>query len=1051
MSGSGGFVGREGELSRLLAALGGDARLVLVVGDAGVGKTRFTVQGMAQAGAAGVVTVRGECLPLAGALPLLPVAGALGELGAIDGGALLEGSLNAAPAYVREEAERLLPGLGAGAEPGRGSRDDVWQRERLFSAVAELLGAAARKSGATIGLVIEDVHWADSATLDCLTFLIRAGRRASVTVVATCRSDEAPLAPHVADWLAQVRGLAAMEEIRLGPLSRPEVAGQVAALAGGPVAAQVVDELYARAEGNPFFTEQLVAAGLASSASGAGGASSAGARRGLVAPAGLPDRLAELLAARAGRCGADARAVLAGLAVAGRPLTEELLAAVTGLDADAVRAGLRELAAARLLAAETPAAGPRGPGRLLAAETPAAGPREPGRLLAAEGLAGGHRPRHALLAEAVAAGLLPGERAALHARTARALALAPAGGQALDAEVAGHWQAAGLPAEELPARVAAAQAAERVFGYAEAAAHWQRAAELGQVQPGALGAAGISLPRMYTHAIDALFLSGDGDRAGVVAEEAYRRFAGYPDPADAAIVCHRAAYHLAIDAPQAGLLLMEEAVRLHEQAPPSADHATTLCDFGAFLSTAPGRNQARVRVLLGRALELAETTGATVLIPRILATLAEDAFLRGQIEEGSAFLQRGWALARSSRDGEALLHLALWESDSLLKLAKFSSAADLALDGLGPAQQAGLAASSRATVLACNAAEALLSGGHTEQAAALIDPLITGPPDSLHWLAHEARAEIDLLRGETEDATRLRHQLDALVADLGHVEFARESARRAVELAVWTGHPGDALSRVQRVLPLFTESDLTIFCGRLLAAGMRACADLAEGARARRDDPATQAAIAAADGLTAWVGQTASDPFAEHPYVATAGAERATWDAERTRLAGTSDPDAWGDTAKTWAELGSPHRAGYAGWRQAEAQLTAGQPATAAAGPLRAAATAAEGHAPLLAQIRALAERARITLHGPAPAADPPKAPGHAPYGLTRRELAVLELLTAGRTNAQIGAELFISTRTAGVHVTNILRKLGVSNRVQAAAQAERAGLRPPQQPPAGI
>jgi DNA-binding CsgD family transcriptional regulator len=63
------------------------------------------------------------------------------------------------------------------------------------------------------------------------------------------------------------------------------------------------------------------------------------------------------------------------------------------------------------------------------------------------------------------------------------------------------------------------------------------------------------------------------------------------------------------------------------------------------------------------------------------------------------------------------------------------------------------------------------------------------------------------------------------------------------------------------------------------------------------------------------------------------------------------------------------------------------------------------------------------------------------PYGLTERELTVLQLVAAGRTNAQIGAELFISPRTAGVHVTNILRKLGVSNRVQAAALAERAGL----------
>jgi DNA-binding CsgD family transcriptional regulator len=199
--------------------------------------------------------------------------------------------------------------------------------------------------------------------------------------------------------------------------------------------------------------------------------------------------------------------------------------------------------------------------------------------------------------------------------------------------------------------------------------------------------------------------------------------------------------------------------------------------------------------------------------------------------------------------------------------------------------------------------------------------------------------------------------------------------------------------------------------------------------------------VAAAGELMSWVDQMAGAPFTDHPFVATIPADRATWDAERTRLAGESDPGAWSAAAKTWEGLGCPHRAGYARWRQAQAQLDAGQPATAAAGVLRAAAVAAAGHVPLLAQIRALAQRARIPLRPPPDAVTeaPPDAP--APYGLTARELAVLRLLAVGRTNAEIGAELYISPRTAGVHVTNILRKLGVSNRVQAAALAERAGL----------
>jgi DNA-binding CsgD family transcriptional regulator/tetratricopeptide (TPR) repeat protein len=1002
MAGPAGFVGREGELSRLLGALGGEARLVLLVGDAGVGKTRFAAEGMDRAAAAGMVMVRGECLPLAGALPLLPLRTALGELARLEGGGLLAAALDAAPEYVRGEVERLLPGLGPAGGAGPGGRDGAWSRERLFAGAAEALVVVAERFPAGLGLVVEDVHWADSETLDFLTFLVRAGRRGPVKVVVTCRGDEAPLAEQVAGWLARVRARAGVAEIRLGPLSRAQVAGQARALAGGPVSPQVVDELYARAEGNPFFTEQLVAAGLAGDTGG-----------GLRVPAGLPVRLAELLAARAGRCAGDAQVVLAGLAVAGRPVGEDVLTVVTGLEVEAVRRGLRELAAARLLAED-----------------------------AADG---GHRPRHALLAEAVAGRLLPGERAVLHERAARALAT---GDPALAAEVAGHWQAAGRPAEEFPARVSAAEAAERVFGHDQAAAHWQRAVELSQALPGA-AAAGIDVPRLSVRAIDAFFRAGDSVNAGLVAEEAYRRFVGHPDPATAAIIRHRAAYFRANDAPATGLPLMEEALRLFELAPPSFEHADALLDYATiFLLFAGGRLQAS-RMALDRALEIAETVGATALIPRILASLAAVAFVRGQVADGLAALERGWALARAARDGPALVWLAVNESDALFKLGQFQRAVDVASRGLDDAWQAGLQSWEMAGVVAAFVAEALVALGRTAEAAELIDPLTTTPPDRDHWLAHVNRAEIDLLRGDTAAAAGRWQLIYAFPAHHSRVDFAYESAPRAAEAMLWERRPGDALQKTRQALGLYQGPDLTILSGRLLTAGMRACADLAEQARARRDQAAAMAAVDAADGLAAWVEQMGGVPFTDHPFVAAIPAWRATWDAERSRVAGPGDPGAWDGAAKAWQDLSCPHRAGYAWWRQAQAQLDAGQPAAAAVGPLRAAAAAADGHAPLLAQVRTLAERARIPLQTATSAESgaAPPAPAFARYGLTDRELTVLRLLAAGRTNPEIGAELYISTSTASVHVSNILRKLAVSSRVQAAAVAERAGLlqsRPP-------
>ena len=247
----------------------------------------------------------------------------------------------------------MLPELGSGtAEP---AGPESGQRDRLFAAIADLFGAVARRR--RIVLVVEDVHWADAATLDCLTFLTRARRDPAVPVVVTCRSDEAPLEPQVVEWLAHVRERGGVAQIGLGPLSRDEVAEQVAELSGSPAPALVVDELYARAEGNPFFTEQLVAAAAAEGVLGSG--------------VGLPAGLAELLVTRAARCGGAARTVLSALAVAGRPLGEDLLALSAALDVDDVRGGLRELTAARLLA-----------------DTDSRGEQ---------------RPRHALLAEAVAA------------------------------------------------------------------------------------------------------------------------------------------------------------------------------------------------------------------------------------------------------------------------------------------------------------------------------------------------------------------------------------------------------------------------------------------------------------------------------------------------------------------------------------------------------------------------------------------------------------------------------------------------------------------------
>jgi predicted ATPase len=284
----GSFVGRERELSHLQTELAGGARLVLVVGDAGIGKTRFVAEGLARATQGGMLTISGGCLPLAQKLPLLPVADALGELTRLGGGAPFEAALEAAPTYVRSEVARLLPRLAGGDPAATGPSAtgpvEAWRYERLFAGVTELVAGVARRS--PLGLLIEDVHWADGATLDFLTYLTRAGRTDLVTVVVTCRGDEVPLDAAVADWLTHAQSNVGTEEIRIGRLSQGEVAEQVTGLVGAPPPPGLVEQVYARAEGHPFFTEQLVAAAVTADLDQ------------LEQPVALPERLAELLVAR---------------------------------------------------------------------------------------------------------------------------------------------------------------------------------------------------------------------------------------------------------------------------------------------------------------------------------------------------------------------------------------------------------------------------------------------------------------------------------------------------------------------------------------------------------------------------------------------------------------------------------------------------------------------------------------------------------------------------------------------------------------------------------
>src|SRR5205085_10789502 len=160
-------------------------------------------------------------------------------------------------------------------------------------------------------------------------------------------------------------------------------------------------------------------------------------------------------------------------------------------------------------------------------------------------------------------------------------------------------------------------------------------------------------------------------------------------------------------------------------------------------------------------------------------------------------------------------------------------------------------------------------------------------------------------------------------------------------------------------------------------------------------------------------------------------AHAATCSAEVARASGSADPAGWAEAAGAWRRAGQPYPAAYAQWRRGEALLAAGgaraEAREALAEPF--AAAAALGAAPLAREVEALARRARIQLE-PAPAAVEAQRGGELPGGLTQRELEVLRLLADGLTNRQIAGRLFISQKTAGVHVSHLLAKLSAPNRV---------------------
>lgn len=977
------FVGRVEELQTLEAArvraADAEPAVVLVGGEAGVGKTRLLAELAARCAAQETQVLSGACVPVAAAaLPYAPIVQALRPL--LDRfGAVAVREL-VGPSWP--ELARLLPGLGE--LPG-GSAGQAAQT-RLFELLLGLLGRLGVRT--PVILVIEDLHWADRSTRDLLAFLVRNLRRERLLLVVAYRSDE-PGIDWLRPYLAELDRAGQVRRLELPRLDRAETAAQLLGILGAPPPAELVEAVFARSDGNPFFTEELLAA----------------VRAGSSTP---PATLGDLLRGRLAGLPDPARRVLAAVAVAGRPVPHRLLAAATGMDEEVLLAGLRAAVGRRLLVV-----------------TPDADDYE---------------VRHALLRQVVVVDLLPGERARLHAGFAEALAerpeLAAASPAVAAAELAVHWDAAGDPARALPARVAAGLAAEHAHAFAEASGSYQRALELWAWLP-VDQAGGMDRVGLLGRAAEAAALGGDTNHAIGLLEQALGQLVRAAEPVRAAVLLGRLGfYRFRAGAEADALAAYQEAERLLTDAPPSAERAAVLAGHGLVLMLALRAWEAIP--VCEEAIAVARVVGARAEEAGALETLACCLGDLGDLDRSLRLHLEARRLAEAAGADETMLRTYLNRTVSLELAGREREGVDDAREGLERARRLGL---ERAwgSLVAGNLAWGLLQAGRWAECDRLTEELVA----SESWgafLLHAARGALLARQGDFPAA---RAQLDRSLA-LSPTALGSNTGLSLAELALWEGRHDDAEAAVAEGLRWCAERDpdrmLPQFSAPWYPLALRLAADRAERAAARRAArevaEARRQAVPIVSALERLAGQ---EPPVSFPPVACTLLLAA---AERSRLEGGSDPERWRVAATAWERLERPFDAAYARFRQSEALLAARAPRAQVAtilGPAHETAMAL-GATPLRREIELLAQRGRLHLMEPEVAAEP-ASPVAGSFGLTRREAEVLSLVAEGRTNRQIGQELFITTKTASVHVSRILAKLGVAGRGEAAAVAHRLGL----------
>lgn len=953
----GGMVGRAAELAELQQIFGetwnGQGRVVLLGGEAGTGKTRLVSEFLAGLGDTPVVA--GGCVELGqAAVPFLALAAAMRDLSQKLSPDQLEDLLQGAT----EPLARFVPRLAQAAEMPAHS-DPL----ALFGAVPELLDRLAGNGPAV--LVLEDVHWADGSTLDLVRFLGQVGMPGRL-VLLTYRSDEMRRRHPLRPILAELSRAREVSRIELAPLSDDDVVDLVRSIAGDAAATMPVSEVVRRAEGNPFFVEELVAAGWDE--------------------AGLPGPLRDVLAERLDRLPETAVDVVELVAAIGQRAGDALLRRIADPSIDLDR-GLGAAIDAGLLVAD----------------------------------GAGYGFRHALLQEATYDGMLAGRRLALHARIAAALTAEPGlalgGKHTADAEIAFHAAQAGDHDTAYLASIRAAEQAAQNYAVVEVHLHYERA--VGLMDRVSVATEGPDRVEVLRRAASAAW---DADESVGAVRNLEMALGLLPaDEVEHRVQVRVESVRMRYRTGQSRAALAEQEAAEAEAGPePSVARAIAMATRAwlglVTLEPEAGLEPARAAVEMARS-QRAEAAEAEALMA--LATVR--LMLDDDHREGLAMGHE--ALAMAERLGMTDLQLTTYANIAYgLEYADQAEAAyEWSRDAVRDVDERGMTGTA-VDFLKVSHAEALVAVGEWEEADSILRRVRFSRSAGVSQMYRDLVAgQLAILRGQLEQARSLITLLarDALAEGDQFTVAAHELRLR---LALAEGDRSEIAASVEPVWDTLPRSET-----RSELPLARAVAVLA----AEDPDQWTEQLDRLADHFETGLA-TAEGPGRRNLMIAGAHLLRA----ERGRIERRPDPAAWR------AFLDAPlfaHDAVsgelYAGWRLAEALLETGEDATETL--VAAHARAAELGSPYTSELERLARRARVRLPGQA-RDDQASAAVH---GLTPREREVLEVLATGQTNRGIAEELFISEKTVSVHVTNLMAKLGVTNRTAAAAVGRELGL----------